>query len=155
VVAYPLNLWISWFHSTTCVMLKIIKFCALTKTSEVCTITWVSSGLTRKHYTRLERLNRHKHSSLLRKTINNGHKKFYSTGPSRVFYLFHVCGSNPHQVYSSDLTLRARDKLLFAWFVQFCVLSKIYLKLLAVSYCTDCAPFPGIKLVCFVNVCFF
>jgi hypothetical protein len=39
------------------------------------------SGLTCKHYTRLERLARDKHSSLLRKSVNYGRKKFYSTGP--------------------------------------------------------------------------
>ncbi len=44
-------------------------------------ITWVGSGLTCKHYTRLERLARHKHSSLLRKLVNYARKKFYSIGP--------------------------------------------------------------------------
>ncbi len=42
--------------------------------------TWVGSGLTQKHYTRLERLARDKHSSLLRKSVTYGRKKFYSTG---------------------------------------------------------------------------
>jgi hypothetical protein len=41
----------------------------------------VFSGLTRKHYTKLERLARDKHSSLLRKYVNYGNKKFYSAGP--------------------------------------------------------------------------
>ncbi len=38
--------------------------------------------LTRKHQTRLERLAREKHSILLRKFVNYGHRKFYSTGPT-------------------------------------------------------------------------
>ncbi len=42
---------------------------------------WVSSGLTSKYYTRLESLARGKPSSLLRKSVNYGRKRFYSTGP--------------------------------------------------------------------------
>jgi hypothetical protein len=42
--------------------------------------TWVGSGLTRKHLTKLERLGRGKHSSLLQKSTNYGRKKFYSFG---------------------------------------------------------------------------
>jgi hypothetical protein len=42
---------------------------------------WVGSGLTNKHYTGLERLAKDKRSSLLRKFVNYGCKKFYSTGP--------------------------------------------------------------------------
>ncbi len=45
--------------------------------------TWVGSGLTHRHQTRLERLARNKHTSLLRKSVNYGRKKFYSTGPWR------------------------------------------------------------------------
>ena len=40
----------------------------------------VGSGLTLKHSTRLERLAKDKHSSLLRKSVNYGRKKFYSKG---------------------------------------------------------------------------
>jgi hypothetical protein len=43
---------------------------------------WVGSYITRKHYTRLENLARDKRSSLLRKSVNYGRKKFFSTGPS-------------------------------------------------------------------------
>jgi len=43
--------------------------------------TWIGSGHTCKHWTWLERLARDKHSSLLRKYVNYGSKKFYSTGP--------------------------------------------------------------------------
>ncbi len=43
--------------------------------------TQVGSGLTCIHKTRLERLARDKHSSLLQKSVNYGHKKFYSTSP--------------------------------------------------------------------------
>ncbi len=43
-------------------------------------LTRVGSGLTRKNLTRLERLARDKHPSLLRKSVNYDHKKFYSTG---------------------------------------------------------------------------
>ncbi len=43
--------------------------------------TWVGYSLTRKHQTRLERLARDKHYSLLQKSVNYEHNKFYSTGP--------------------------------------------------------------------------
>ncbi len=43
--------------------------------------TRVSSGLTQKHETRLERLAKDKHSSLLQKSVNYVCKFFYSTGP--------------------------------------------------------------------------
>jgi hypothetical protein len=45
-------------------------------------------GLTRKHYTRLERLARDKHSSLLRKSVNYISKKFYSTGQKAEYSIF-------------------------------------------------------------------
>jgi hypothetical protein len=41
----------------------------------------VGSGLTRKHWTRLERLARDKRSSLLRKFVTYGRKNFYNIGP--------------------------------------------------------------------------
>ncbi len=41
----------------------------------------LGSLFTHKHYTRLQRLARDKHSSLLRKSVNYDRKKFYSTGP--------------------------------------------------------------------------
>jgi hypothetical protein len=41
----------------------------------------LGSSLTSKHETRLERLARDKHSSLLRKSVNYGQKKFYNIGP--------------------------------------------------------------------------
>jgi hypothetical protein len=44
-------------------------------------LSLVGSGLTRKHLTRLKKLARYKHSSLLRKSVNYGHKKFFDTGP--------------------------------------------------------------------------
>ncbi len=40
----------------------------------------VSSGLTHKHYTRLERLVKDKRSSLLRKVVNYGRKSFITLG---------------------------------------------------------------------------
>ncbi len=43
--------------------------------------TRVGSGLTGKHQTRLERLAKDKHSSLLRKSVNCSRNKFYDTGP--------------------------------------------------------------------------
>jgi hypothetical protein len=42
--------------------------------------TWVGSGLTFKHKTRLERLARDKHSSLLRKSVNYDVKSFIGLG---------------------------------------------------------------------------
>ncbi len=57
-----------------------------------CSTLGQAPGLTDKHYTRLERLAKDKHSSLLRKSVNYGHKKFYSTDPSLAgdifFYFF-------------------------------------------------------------------
>ncbi len=43
-------------------------------------------GLTHKHQNRLERLGKDKHSSLVRKFVNYGRKKFYSIGPSDLCY---------------------------------------------------------------------
>ncbi len=52
--------------------------------------TWVGSGLTHKHQTRLEKLGKDKRSSLLRKFVTYGRKKFYRIGPwphSNVIFL--------------------------------------------------------------------
>ncbi len=46
-----------------------------------CSTLGQASGLTNKHQTRLERLARDKHSSLSRKFVNYGRKKFYRIGP--------------------------------------------------------------------------
>jgi hypothetical protein len=46
-----------------------------------------SPGLTHKYLTRLEKLARDKHSSLLQKSVNYDHKKFYNIGPWKYFYL--------------------------------------------------------------------
>jgi hypothetical protein len=46
----------------------------------------VGSSLTCKHFTRLERLSRDKHSGLLQKPLNYSHKKFYNTGPMIGFW---------------------------------------------------------------------
>ncbi len=43
-----------------------------------CSTLGYAPGLTHKHKTRLGRLARDKHSSLLRKSVNYGRKKFYS-----------------------------------------------------------------------------
>jgi hypothetical protein len=48
--------------------------------------TLVGSGLTHKHWTRLEKLARDKHSIILRKSINYGQKKFYNIGPRSQFF---------------------------------------------------------------------
>ncbi len=42
--------------------------------------TWVGSGLTNKHQTRLEKLARNNHVSLLQKFINYSRKNFYNIG---------------------------------------------------------------------------
>ncbi len=41
-------------------------------------------GLAHKHQTKLERLAKNKHSSLLRKFVNYEEKKFYNIGPRKV-----------------------------------------------------------------------
>ncbi len=53
----------------------------------------VGPGLASKHWTRLERLAKDKHSSVLRRSVNYGHNKFYSTGPrlgSESGFFFHL-----------------------------------------------------------------
>jgi hypothetical protein len=45
------------------------------------TFTWAGPSLVCKHHTRMERLVRDKHSSLLQKSVNYSCTKFYSTGP--------------------------------------------------------------------------
>ncbi len=45
-----------------------------------CSTPGQAPGLTRTHQTRLERLARDKHSSLLQRSVNYGRKRFYSTG---------------------------------------------------------------------------
>ncbi len=53
-----------------------------------CSTLGYAPGLTHKHQTRVERLARVKHSSVLRKFINYGPKKFYRIGSSamKLFY---------------------------------------------------------------------
>jgi hypothetical protein len=46
-----------------------------------CCTLWQAPGLTRKHYTRVKRLARDKHSALLRKSVNYGQKKFQTRIP--------------------------------------------------------------------------
>ncbi len=48
------------------------------------TLKMLHSGLTKKHYTRLERLRRDKHSSLSRTSINYSCKKFEAMTPDLV-----------------------------------------------------------------------
>ncbi len=43
--------------------------------------TQVSSGFTHKHYDKLEKLSRDKHTSLLPEFVNNGSKKLCNNGP--------------------------------------------------------------------------
>jgi len=51
----------------------------------------VDSGVTHNHYTRLEKLARDKHSSLLRTFVNYGHKKFYNVEPRPRIEPYTVC----------------------------------------------------------------
>ncbi len=46
----------------------------------------IGSSITSKYQTSLERLARDKHSSVLRKFVNYGQKKFYNIGPRSQFY---------------------------------------------------------------------
>ncbi len=48
--------------------------------------TWVSSGVTRKHYVRLERLARYEHSSLLETIKNYNNEKSHTIGPCGLYY---------------------------------------------------------------------
>ncbi len=47
---------------------------------ERCSTLMQATGLTHKHYVRLERLARDKHTSKLRKFVNYRRKKFYNVG---------------------------------------------------------------------------
>jgi hypothetical protein len=49
--------------------------------------TWVGSGLTCKHRTRLERLARDKHYNLFQPFVTYGQKMFDNIGPSNQFYI--------------------------------------------------------------------
>jgi hypothetical protein len=49
--------------------------------------TEIVSGLTHKHWTRLEKIASDKHSSLLRTFVNYEFKKFYNIGPWLAEYL--------------------------------------------------------------------
>ncbi len=51
-----------------------------------CSILGQAPGLTQKHKTRLESLAKDEHSSLLRKTVNCGRKKFYRIDPGRALF---------------------------------------------------------------------
>jgi len=65
--------------------------------------TWVGSSLSYKHKARLERFARDKHSSLLRKLVNYGHKKFYNIWPRSTVESFSskiLCCWNPSSVAS-------------------------------------------------------
>ncbi len=50
--------------------------------------TWVGSGLTRKHSSRLERLAQDKRSSLLWKDVTYGRKKCYDISPGLLIYSY-------------------------------------------------------------------
>jgi len=52
--------------------------------------TWTGSSLTRKHYTKLERIFRNKHSSLLRTFVIYEYKKFYNIEPRTYNILFQL-----------------------------------------------------------------
>jgi hypothetical protein len=47
---------------------------------------WQAPGLAHKHYIRMERLDRDKHSSLLQKFVNYKQKKVYNIGPRGGFF---------------------------------------------------------------------
>jgi hypothetical protein len=72
-----------------------------------CSTKEKAPGLTHKHVTRLERLTRDKHSSLLRKFVNYGRNKFYDTGPA------HKCWNvNDEKTFLSLYSLLAGTFLL-------------------------------------------
>ncbi len=54
-------------------------------TGPMCSNLWLAPGLIHKHYTRLERPARDKHSSLVQTFVNYGRKKFYKVGPLSLF----------------------------------------------------------------------
>jgi hypothetical protein len=71
---------------------------------EIC-FTWVGPGLAHKHLTRLEKLARDKHSSLLQKSVKYSSYKFFSTGPR-------ILQSKPlNYSYWAEMLLERRDPL--------------------------------------------
>ncbi len=81
-----------------------------------CSTLGLAPGLTHKHYTRPAILARDKHSSLLRKSVNYGRKKFYSIGPrmkmafiSKVAMAIPVAAADP----ASPMKCSSADFLIF------------------------------------------
>jgi hypothetical protein len=61
------------------------------------TLGW-APDLAHKHQTRLERLARDKHCSLLQKTVNYGCKKFYRIGPRGILKKASNCDKSDERV---------------------------------------------------------
>jgi hypothetical protein len=61
--------------------------------------TRVGPSLARKYWIRLERLARDKHFILLRKSVNYGRNKFYSTSPCGQYYKTFLAYFTPLVVY--------------------------------------------------------
>ncbi len=93
----PMTIGSTWFFPGTCTIKLItaviygfyikLERLSLASFSSLVQCLWVGFGLARKHWTRLEKLATDKHPSLLRKSVNNGHNKFYSTGPSIIAFV--------------------------------------------------------------------
>ncbi len=79
------------------------------------------SSLTRKHYTRLERLARDKHTSLLRKSVNQSRNKFYSTGPRLSTFLIFL--NQQDELYKIHF-LKGYLKISYGWMTLNSVLFK-------------------------------
>jgi hypothetical protein len=74
--------------------------------------TQVSSCLTLKHQTRLERLARDKHSSLLRKIVNYGRKSFIRFAPDDVQKISFIFFDFPLSFGQPSRTTRPRKHLI-------------------------------------------
>ncbi len=83
--AYRWRLWkgrkIAGGNHTKITVVNTIVGLALESVSFQMLHYWVGPGLIRRHWTRLERLARNKHSSLLRKSVNYASKRFIGLTP--------------------------------------------------------------------------
>ncbi len=74
----------------------------------------IGYGLTHKHWTKLERPGRDKHSSLFRNSVNYSRKKLYKIGPCNCRYLLDKLG-----VFKSDRDIRLLGMISFVkWWLN-------------------------------------
>ncbi len=96
----------------------------------------VSSGLTLEYQTRLERLARYKHSSLLRTLVNYGHKNFNNILPRVGIQKAFLRTSYDHSFCLSFLCsdIRTHGIRIISWLFHHCAIEAQTLRSLGFSY---------------------